>query len=44
MTDGKRAMDVWTAIITQRAVRSFSDEPVPDADLERILDAARRAG
>ena len=43
MTDGKRVMDVWTAVITQRAVRSFSDEPVPDADLERILDAARRA-
>jgi nitroreductase len=36
-------MDVWTAIITQRAVRDFSDRPIPDDALERILDAGRRA-
>jgi nitroreductase len=36
-------MDVWTAIITQRAVRRFSDRPIPDDALERILDAGRRA-
>ena len=36
-------MDVWTAIITQRAVRSFSDRPIPEDALERILDAGRRA-
>jgi nitroreductase len=36
-------MDVWTAIITQRAVRNFSDRPIPDEALERILDAGRRA-
>ena len=36
-------MDVWTAIITQRAVRNFSDRPIPDDALERILDAGRRA-
>jgi nitroreductase len=36
-------MDVWTAIITQRAVRTFSDRPIPDDALERILDAGRRA-
>jgi nitroreductase len=36
-------MDVWTAIITQRAVRTFSDRPIPDDALDRILDAGRRA-
>lgn len=36
-------MDVWTAIITQRAVRDFSERPIADADIERILDAGRRA-
>jgi nitroreductase len=36
-------MDVWTAIITQRAVRDFSDRPIPDDALERILEAGRRA-
>jgi nitroreductase len=36
-------MDVWTAIITQRAVRNFSDRLIPDDALERILDAGRRA-
>ena len=36
-------MDVWTAIITQRAVRDFSVRPIPDHALERILDAGRRA-
>ena len=36
-------MDVWTAITTQRAVRAFSDRPIPDDAVERILDAGRRA-
>ena len=36
-------MDVWTAIITQRAVRNFSERPIPEDGLERILDAGRRA-
>lgn len=36
-------MDVWTAITTQRAVRDFSDQPIAEADLERILEAGRRA-
>ena len=36
-------MDVWTAIITQRAVRTFDPRPIPDEALERILDAGRRA-
>lgn len=38
-----REMTVWTAIVTQRAVREFSDRPIPDDALERILDAGRRA-
>ena len=36
-------MDVWTAIITQRAVRDFDPRPIPNETLERILDAGRRA-
>ncbi len=36
-------MDVWTSIITQRAVRTFSGRPIADDVLERILDAGRRA-
>lgn len=36
-------MDVWTAIITQRAVRDFDERSIPDEVLERILDAGRRA-
>lgn len=36
-------MDVWTAIVTQRAIRSFSDRPIDQGVLERMLDAARRA-
>lgn len=36
-------MDVWTAVITQRAVREFSDRPIPDEALDRILEAGRRA-
>jgi nitroreductase len=36
-------MDVWTAITTQRAVRSFSDRPIAEGDIERILEAGRRA-
>jgi nitroreductase len=36
-------MDVWTALITQRAVRSFSGRPINDEALERILEAGRRA-
>ncbi|MGH2427769.1 MAG: nitroreductase family protein [Candidatus Limnocylindria bacterium] len=36
-------MEVWTAIVTQRAVRTFADRAIPDEALERILDAGRRA-
>ncbi|OPC77213.1 NADH dehydrogenase [Embleya scabrispora] len=36
-------MDVYEAVATRRAVRAFSDEPVPRDVLERVLTAATRA-
>ncbi|MDV3126415.1 nitroreductase [Mycobacterium sp. 21AC1] len=33
-------MDVYEAVATRRAVRGFTDEPVPRAVLERVLTAA----
>ncbi|GGN21598.1 oxidoreductase [Streptomyces fuscichromogenes] len=36
-------VDVYEAVDSRRAVRAFSDEPVPRAVLERVLAAARRA-
>jgi nitroreductase len=33
----------WEVARRQRACRDFSDEPVPDADIERILEAATHA-
>jgi nitroreductase len=38
------ALGTWEAIDSIRVVRAFSDEPINDADLERILNAGRRAG
>jgi nitroreductase len=38
------AMETWKAINTIRVVRKFSDEPIADEDLERILNAGRRTG
>ena len=37
-------METWHAINTVRVVRTFSDQPIAEEDLERILDAARRTG
>ena len=37
-------METWQAIDTVRVVRAFSDEPVADEHLDRILNAARRTG
>lgn len=36
-------MDVYEAVGSRRAVRAFSDEPVPRKVLERVLTAATRA-
>lgn len=39
-----RHMDVWTAITTQRAVRTFdSHRSIPDEAIVRIVEAGRRA-
>jgi len=35
-------MSVWETIRGKRAVRVFSDEPILEADMRRILDAGRR--
>ncbi len=36
-------MQTWEAITARRNVRSFTDRPIPAADLDRILEAGRRA-
>lgn len=36
-------MQTWEAITSRRNVRSFAGRPVPAADLDRILEAGRRA-
>ena len=36
-------METWDAITSRRNVRSFTDRPIPSADLDRILEAGRRA-
>lgn len=36
-------MDVWEAIRTKRAVRKFTDEPLPEDVANRIVDAGRRS-
>jgi nitroreductase len=36
-------MQTWDAITSRRNVRSFTDRPIPAADLDRILEAGRRS-
>lgn len=36
-------METWDAITSRRNVRSFANRPISDGDLERILEAGRRA-
>ncbi len=36
-------METWDAICSRRNVRQYTDQPIVRADLERILDAGRRA-
>jgi nitroreductase len=37
------SVETWDALRARRNVRQFSDRPVPDEALDRILDAGRRA-
>jgi nitroreductase len=41
--EDKTTLDVYEAVDSRRAVRAFSDEPVPKQVLERVLGAATRA-
>jgi nitroreductase len=36
-------MQTWEAIESRRNVRSFAERPIPEADLDRILEAGRRS-
>jgi nitroreductase len=36
-------METWDALRARRNVRTFTDQPVPAADLDRVLEAGRRA-
>jgi nitroreductase len=36
-------METWNAIRSRRNVRTFEDRPIEPADLDRILEAGRRA-
>jgi len=36
-------LDFFTVVDTQRALRRFRPDPVPDAAIRRVLDAATRA-
>lgn len=36
-------METWDAIRARRNVRSYEDRPIPEADLDRILEAGWRA-
>ena len=36
-------METWDTIRARRNVRTYTDEPIADADLERIIEAAWRA-
>ena len=40
---GTQDISLFEAIRTQRAIRRFTDDPVPDEVIERILEAAIRA-
>jgi nitroreductase len=37
-------METWQAINSLRVVRKFTDEPITDQQLQRILNAGRRTG
>lgn len=35
-------METWDAVISRRNVRTYQDRPIPDEDLDRVLEAGRR--
>jgi nitroreductase len=39
---GPAVVETWDALTSRRNVRSYTAEPIPDASLDRILEAARR--
>ena len=36
-------METWDAITSRRNVRTFQNRPIPDGDLEQVLEAGRRS-
>lgn len=36
-------METWDALLARRNVRTFDDRPIPEADLDRVLEAGRRS-
>ncbi|NED55646.1 nitroreductase, partial [Micromonospora aurantiaca] len=36
-------METWEALTSRRNVRTYTDEPLAQEDLDRILEAGRRA-
>jgi nitroreductase len=36
-------VETWDAIISRRNVRTYDDRPIPAEDLDRVLEAGRRA-
>ncbi|MDF2729394.1 MAG: putative dehydrogenase/NAD(P)H nitroreductase, partial [Acidimicrobiia bacterium] len=36
-------METWDAITARRATKEYSNKPIAESDLERILEAGRRA-
>ena len=36
-------METWDVIRSRRNVRSYTEQPIPAADLDRILEAGRRS-
>jgi nitroreductase len=44
MTARRPGMDAYLAIVSKREVREYTDEPVSDAELTRMLQAGRATG
>ena len=41
--EGASDMETWDAITSRRNVRTFEDRPLPSGEIDRILEAGRRA-